>query len=63
MLCPKNLPISYNLIGWTKKRLAGYKCPKKIFFINDKDMPRNATGKILHRDLKLKVDDILEGKL
>ncbi len=51
------------LIGWTKKRLAGYKCPKKIFFINDKDMPRNATGKILHRDLKLKVDDILEGKL
>ncbi|MDC3057234.1 AMP-binding protein [Alphaproteobacteria bacterium] len=41
-----------SLIKWSKDRLAGYKCPKKIFFIKDNDMPRNATGKILHRELR-----------
>lgn len=46
------------LINWAKKRLAGYKCPKKIFFMDDDDMPRNATGKILHKDLKLKIDNV-----
>ena len=35
-----------------KERLAGYKCPKKNYFIKDNDMPRNATGKILHKELK-----------
>ena len=25
---------------------------KKIIFIKDKDMPRNATGKILHKELR-----------
>jgi acyl-CoA synthetase (AMP-forming)/AMP-acid ligase II len=41
-----------NLIEWSKKKLASYKCPKKIIFIKDKDMPRNATGKILHKELR-----------
>ena len=51
----------FKLIEWTKKRLAGYKCPKKVFFINDLEMPRNATGKILHQELKLKLDNIMNG--
>ncbi len=41
------------LIEWSKHRLASYKCPKKVFFIDNNDMPRNATGKILHKDLRI----------
>ena len=37
---------------WSKERLAGYKRPRSFSFIRDEDMPRNATGKILHRQLK-----------
>ncbi len=48
-----------NLIEWSKKRLAGYKCPKKVFFIDNTDMPRNASGKILHKDLKKKVYNLV----
>ena len=48
------------LIEWSKKRLAGYKCPKKVFFIDDNDMPRNATGKILHRVLRIKAKKLIE---
>ena len=32
--------------------MAGYKRPKKVIFIKDEDMPRTATGKILHRILR-----------
>ena len=44
------------LINWTKRKIASYKCPKKVFFIKDIEMPRNATGKILHKILKEKVN-------
>ncbi len=37
-----------------KKKMAGYKCPKDIIFIEDQEMPRTATGKILHRKLREK---------
>ncbi len=37
------------LRDWIKERIAGYKCPRTIVFIDDQDMPRTATGKILHR--------------
>ena len=37
---------------WCKQRLAGFKCPRSVAFINDADMPRNVTGKILHRVLR-----------
>ncbi len=40
------------LLEWAKERLAGYKRPRSYSFIRDEDMPRNATGKILHRQLK-----------
>ncbi len=35
-----------------KEHLAGFKCPKTYDFISDKDMPRTATGKIIHRLLR-----------
>ncbi len=41
-----------DLIAWTKDRLAGYKRPREIIFLAAEEMPRNATGKILHRTLR-----------
>ena len=40
------------LVAWCRDRIAGYKRPRSISFICDNDMPRTATGKILHRVLK-----------
>ncbi|HMB77398.1 MAG TPA: AMP-binding protein, partial [Kiloniellaceae bacterium] len=40
------------LTAWAKERLAGYKRPREIFFLAVDEMPRNATGKILHRELR-----------
>nr|WP_311526555.1 AMP-binding protein [uncultured Ralstonia sp.] len=40
------------LIDWCRSRMAGYKRPQSIRFLEDADMPRTATGKILHRVLR-----------
>lgn len=40
------------LMAWCKTRMAGYKRPQSIVFMQDEDMPRTATGKILHRVLR-----------
>ena len=42
------------LIDWCKNQIAGYKRPQSISIIDDADMPRTATGKILHRVLRQK---------
>jgi fatty-acyl-CoA synthase len=42
------------LVEWSKDRLAGYKRPRSYSFIAESEMPRNATGKVLHRELKKK---------
>ena len=40
------------IIDFTKDRMAGFKRPRKIVFVADAEMPRTATGKILHRTLR-----------
>ncbi|MEZ5738651.1 MAG: hypothetical protein R3E68_03755 [Burkholderiaceae bacterium] len=40
------------LRDWCRQRLAGFKCPAEVAFIHEPDMPRTATGKILHRVLR-----------
>ena len=40
------------IIDFTKERMAGFKRPRSIMFMPDADMPRTATGKILHRTLR-----------
>ncbi|MGH8758636.1 MAG: class I adenylate-forming enzyme family protein [Burkholderiales bacterium] len=40
------------ILDWCKDRMAGYKRPRSIVFVADADMPRTATGKILHRVLR-----------
>jgi fatty-acyl-CoA synthase len=42
------------LLAWSKERMAGYKRPRSYLFLSEPEMPRNATGKILHRELKEK---------
>ena len=41
-----------DLVEWSKDRMAGYKRPRSYVFIDESEMPRNATGKVLHRELK-----------
>jgi fatty-acyl-CoA synthase len=40
------------LVAWCRDRIAGYKRPRSAAFITDEEMPRTATGKIMHRVLK-----------
>lgn len=37
---------------YCRGRMAGYKCPKQAIFIDDNEMPRTSTGKILHRIIR-----------
>jgi len=41
-----------DLIAWSRGRLAGFKRPRAVAFLKPDEMPRNATGKILHRVLR-----------
>src|SRR5262249_13537317 len=41
-----------DLAAWSKERMAGFKRPRSYKFIAEDEMPRNATGKVLHRELK-----------
>ena len=40
------------ILEWCRNRMAGFKRPQRIVFIDDQDMPRTATGKIQHRLLR-----------
>ena len=50
------------LTAWCRGRLAGYKCPRVIEIIAEADMPRNTTGKILHRVLRERFSGISGGR-
>lgn len=40
------------LLDWCRGRIAGFKRPQSVRFVADAEMPRTATGKILHRLLR-----------
>jgi fatty-acyl-CoA synthase len=42
------------ILNWCRDKMSGYKRPRFIRIIRDDQMPRTATGKILHRILKQK---------
>ena len=46
-------PTQEEILDWCKNRVAGHKRPRSISFIREDEMPRTATGKILHRILRL----------
>jgi len=45
------------IIDWCRDRIAGYKRPRSVSFIRDDEMPRTATGKILHRVLRSRLGE------
>lgn len=49
---PDNPPTGEEIIEHTRGKIAGYKRPKSVEFIKPEEMPRTATGKILHRKLR-----------
>jgi fatty-acyl-CoA synthase len=44
-----------DLLEWCRERMAGFKRPRSISFIADAEMPRTATGKIIHRHLRERI--------
>ncbi len=46
-------PTQEEIIDWCKNCIAGHKRPRSISFIREGEMPRTATGKILHRILRM----------
>jgi fatty-acyl-CoA synthase len=46
-------PTEVEIVEWCRNRIAGYKRPRSVSFIGDEEMPRTATGKIQHRQLRL----------
>jgi len=40
------------VLEWCRDKMAGYKRPRSISFMTEAEMPRTATGKILHRVLR-----------
>jgi acyl-CoA synthetase (AMP-forming)/AMP-acid ligase II len=43
-------PKPEEIIAWARERVAGFKTPKSVDFIDA--LPRNASGKILRRELR-----------
>ena len=41
-----------DLRDWCRQRLAGFKCPSAVVFVDEREMPRTTTGKVLHRVLR-----------
>jgi acyl-CoA synthetase (AMP-forming)/AMP-acid ligase II len=41
-----------DIVDLCREKMAGYKRPKEIIFIDSDEMPRTPTGKILHRILR-----------
>jgi acyl-coenzyme A synthetase/AMP-(fatty) acid ligase len=48
------------LQDFCSSRLAGYKRPRQFVFLQTQDLPRTATGKIVHRHLRQKFIDAFE---
>ncbi|KIX14175.1 class I adenylate-forming enzyme family protein [Dethiosulfatarculus sandiegensis] len=44
--------LAQEILGFTKGKIAGFKRPKTLDFVTEKEMPRTGTGKILHRVLR-----------
>ncbi|MCK5548147.1 MAG: AMP-binding protein, partial [Thermoplasmata archaeon] len=40
------------IMSYCKGLVTGFKCPKRVIFIKQEEMPRTGTGKILHRILR-----------
>ena len=58
VVCHPNAdPTARDLIDWCRPRIAGHKRPREVHFLTSDEMPRNTTGKILHRVLREMLKD------
>jgi acyl-CoA synthetase (AMP-forming)/AMP-acid ligase II len=55
---PEQTAVEKDVLDWCRERMAGYKRPRSVSFVAESEMPRTATGKVLHRVLR----DKLAGK-
>lgn len=46
--------LAKEILQWSRDKIAGFKRPKTMDFVEDEEMPRTPTGKILHRILREK---------
>jgi len=46
--------LAKEILLWSRDKIAGFKRPKTMDFVEDEEMPRTPTGKILHRILREK---------
>jgi fatty-acyl-CoA synthase len=44
-----------DVLAWCRDKMAGYKRPRSVSFMEESELPRTATGKILHRVLRDKL--------
>jgi acyl-CoA synthetase (AMP-forming)/AMP-acid ligase II len=49
-------PAPEEILEWCRSRMAGHKRPRSVSFIAEEQMPRTATGKILHRALRQRLE-------
>ncbi len=49
---PGQQPGERELLDWCRDRIAGFKRPRSVLFVGERDLPRTATGKIQHRVLR-----------
>jgi fatty-acyl-CoA synthase len=45
------------ILEWCRDKMAGYKRPRSVTFMDDREMPRTATGKIQHRLLRERLSE------
>ena len=50
------IPAQDEILAWCRNRIAGHKRPRSVSFIRESEMPRTATGKILHRVLRTRLN-------
>ena len=50
VLRPDAVPTAEELIAFARERLAGYKLPRSIVFVDE--LPRTPSGKVLKRELR-----------
>jgi fatty-acyl-CoA synthase len=48
-------PSERELLDWCRERMAGFKRPRSVLFVGEREMPRTATGKIQHRVLRERI--------
>ena len=57
VVIPRESVDGATLAAYCREKLAAYKRPKEYKFIEPDDMPRTATGKILHRRIRETLTD------